>query len=247
MRICCSELGVNLPQMLDSLRYLRRSIQAMPYSVIASMRRRTGKAPVQFVIEDADWAIRWVGEGIRNGLPAYARGKMGTTCTPYNLTHQIAHFGSQYMWVDWASHISKTNRTIASFFHGKPEDGPAVEKHIELFLKHEPQLSRIVVSAAAVGERLKAWGVCTAKISHIPIGTDVGLFVPPSFQQREEAREIASLLALLAVGSLDDTHSLRPDPLDQLLVQKLDFRAYAHLALLQEHELQLPQQRLQQP
>lgn len=189
MRICCSELGVNLPQMLDSLRYLRRSIQAMPYSVIASMRHRTGKAPVQFVIEDADWAIRWVGEGIRNGLPAYARGKMGTTCTPYNLTHQIAHFGSQYMWVDWASHISKTNRTIASFFHGKPEDGPAVEKHIELFLKHEPQLSRIVVSAAAVGERLKAWGVCTAKISHIPIGTDVGLFVPPSFQQREEARK----------------------------------------------------------
>ena len=61
--------------------------------------------------------------------------------------------------------------------------------HIELFLKYEPQLSRIVVSAAAVGERLKAWGVCAAKISHIPIGTDVGLFVPPSFQQREEARK----------------------------------------------------------
>ena len=132
MRICCSELGVNLPQMLDSLRYLRRSIQAMPYSVIASMRRRTEK-PVQFVIEDADWAIRWVGEGIRNGLPAYARGKMGTTCTPYNLTHQIAHFGSQYMWVDWASHISKTNRTIASFFMANQRMGLRLKSILNYF------------------------------------------------------------------------------------------------------------------
>ena len=176
--------------MRDSLRNFKRSMQAMPYRAIASMGHRSGKVPVQFVIEDADWAIRWVGEGIRDGLPAYARGKLETTCTPHRLTHQIAHFGSQYMWVDWAPHISKTNRTIASFFHGKPEDGPVVEKHIELFLKHEPQLSRIVVSAGAVGERLKDWGVNAAKISHIPIGTDVSLFVPPSLQQREHARNL---------------------------------------------------------
>ena len=118
--------------------------QSLPSRVAAAMGGRGKGAPVQFVVEDADWAIRWVGEGIRDGLPEEARGKVATTLAPQRLIHRVAHFGSQYMWVDWAPHLSRTNQPVVSFFHGKPEDGPAVEAHIERFLKTEPQLRRIV-------------------------------------------------------------------------------------------------------
>jgi glycosyltransferase involved in cell wall biosynthesis len=141
------------------------------------------------VVEDADWAIRWVGEGIRDGLPAEARGKVATTLAPQRLIHRVAHFGSQYMWVDWAPHLSRTNQPVVSFFHGKPEDGPAVERHIEMFLRSESQLSRIVTSASIVRERLIDWGMHTDKIVCIPIGTDVAMFEPPTSELRAALRE----------------------------------------------------------
>jgi hypothetical protein len=45
----------------------------------AEMGSRGSGAPIQFVVEDADWAIRWVGEGIRDGLSEEVRGKVATT------------------------------------------------------------------------------------------------------------------------------------------------------------------------
>ncbi len=175
--------------MRNVIRSMKMALQAMPFRAAAALGGRGRGAPVQFVMEDADWAIRWVGEGIRDGLPEGIRAKVATTVAPHRLTHCVAHFGSQYMWVDWARHFSRTNRAVASFFHGKPEDGPAVEQHIERFLHSEKQLSHIVVSAGIVRERLLNWGVAPGKISHIPIGTDVELFAPPTPKQRAAARE----------------------------------------------------------
>jgi len=166
--------------MRSALRSIKLGLQSLPFRCAAAMGSRGSGAPVQFVMEDADWAIRWVGEGIRDGLPEEARGKVATTLAPQRLIHRLAHFGSQYMWADWAPHLSRTNQPVVSFFHGKPEDGPAVEAHIERFLKTEPQLRRIVASAGIVRERLIDWGVHADKIVRIPIGTDVAMFAPPT-------------------------------------------------------------------
>ena len=174
--------------MRDALRSLRLGFQSLPFRVMESLGARGEGPPVQFVIEKSDWAIRWVGEGIRDGLPGNAKGKLATTQAPHRLLHRVAHFGSQYMWVDWAPHLSATNQPVVSFFHGKPEDGPQVEKHIEQFLKSEPQVRSIVASAGVVRERLMSWGVRADKIAHIPIGTDVTMFRQPSQEQREAAR-----------------------------------------------------------
>ncbi|MBC8324028.1 MAG: glycosyltransferase family 4 protein [Verrucomicrobia subdivision 3 bacterium] len=163
-------------------------VQSMPFRVAGVMGNRGNGPPVQFVVENADWAIRWVGEGIRDGLSEEVRGKMATTLAPQRLIHRVAHFGSQYMWVDWAPHLSRTNQPVASFFHGKPEDGLAVEKHIDRFLKTEPQLRRIVASAGIVRQRLMDWGVASDKIVHIPIGTDMAMFTPPMAEDRAAAR-----------------------------------------------------------
>jgi glycosyltransferase involved in cell wall biosynthesis len=174
--------------MRNALRSVKLGLQSLPFRLAAAMGSRGSGAPIQFVVEDAAWAIRWVGEGIRDGLPEEARGNVATTLAPHRLINRVAHFGSQYMWVDWAPHLSHTNQPVVSFFHGKPEDGPVVEAHIERFLKTEPQLRRIVTSAGIVRERLIDWGVRADKIVRIPIGTDVAMFAPPTPELRAAAR-----------------------------------------------------------
>lgn len=92
------------------------------------------------------------------------------------------------MWVAWGRHLSPSNRFVTSFFHGKPEDGPDVARHIDQFLESVPRLDRVVASNGLLRERLLSWGVPAEKIVEIPIGVDTRLFSPPDAGQREAAR-----------------------------------------------------------
>lgn len=145
-------------------------------------------APVQFVIEPADWAIRWVGEHVRDEIDRLAPGCIETTERPERIVERVVHFGSQYMWLTWGAHMSRTNRYVTSFFHGKPEDGPEVARHIEAFLTSVPDLSRVVTAAGLVHHRLLAWGVPPEKIVRIPIGVDTSLFRFRTGEERSAAR-----------------------------------------------------------
>ncbi|MCC2110530.1 MAG: glycosyltransferase family 4 protein [Hyphomicrobiales bacterium] len=144
--------------------------------------------PVAFVTENADWAIRRVGEYICDGVNRERPGLMTMTTRPDRLADRVVHFGSQYMWLVWGRHMARSNRYAVSFFHGKPEDGPEVAAHIGRFLESVPRLDRIIASAGIVEARLKSWGVPEEKIVRIPIGVDTGLFVPPSADERLAAR-----------------------------------------------------------
>lgn len=155
----------------------------------AGLLRGSG-APVQFVIESADWAIKWVGEHVRDEIEAIRPGAVETTTKPGRITHRVVHFGSQYMWLAWGHHLSRSNRFVTSFFHGKPEDGPEVARHIDDFLTSVPRLSRIVTGAGLIERRLLDWGVPRDKLVRIPIGVDTRLFCPPTLQQRTAARTL---------------------------------------------------------
>jgi glycosyltransferase involved in cell wall biosynthesis len=145
--------------------------------------------PVRFVIENANWAIRWVGEHICEAIESCDPGRIAVSTQPERLAHRIVHFGSQYMWLDWGQHMSSSNRYIASFFHGKPEDGPDVARHIDRFLASISRLERIVTAASLIEKRLLDWGVPHSKLARIPIGVDTSLFSPPSSLQRIAARQ----------------------------------------------------------
>jgi glycosyltransferase involved in cell wall biosynthesis len=174
----------------QSLRTWRYRAPALAWrAVVASGLASPPAAPVAFVTEDADWAIRRVGEYIRGEIEQDDPGTVVTATRPQQLVGRVAHFGSQYMWLAWGQHMSPKNRYAVSFFHGKPEDGPEVARHIEQFLDSVPRLSRIVVSAGVVEQRLLSWGVPAEKIVRIPIGVDTRLFVPPSAEQRAAARQ----------------------------------------------------------
>ena len=154
--------------------------------------------PVNFVIERADWAIRWVGNYVCEGIEAEHPGTASVTTNPAPIADRIVHFGSQYMWLAWGSHMAKSNRFVTSFFHGKPGDGPDVARHIDAFIHSVPQLSKIVTGASLVERRLLDWGVPREKLVRIPIGCDTSLFQPPTAEQRRTAR--------LQLG-IPDTHT----------------------------------------
>lgn len=173
----------------DSLRLLRNTIKCLPTRVFATLGlKQTTVTPVCFIIEDANWAIRWVGENIREGINTLYPDTVSVDVTPVGSIERVVHFGSQYMWLTWGQPAGRSNKYVVSFFHGKHEDGPEVAQHIDHFLTTVPRLSRIVASNSLVHERLISWGVPSEKIVRIPIGVNTNLFTPPTDQQRKVAR-----------------------------------------------------------
>lgn len=187
----------------NALRQWRNRITCFPWRLAAAFGffDREGP-PVSFVIENADWAIRRVGDHICHEIEAIDHGRIAVSTHPERITHRIVHFGSQYMWLDWGQHMSSTNRYVSSFFHGKPEDGPDVARHIDRFLSSTPKLDMIVTSASLVEKRLLSWGVPHSKIIRIPIGVDTSSFTPPTVSQRLKARHKFNIPeGVIAVGS----------------------------------------------
>lgn len=150
--------------------------------------RPVDPAPVHFVIEEQDWAIRRVGTGVRDGIEVNHPGRVALVLNAAAARRRVVHFGSQYLWVAWAPFLSRSNRFVTSFFHGKPEDGPDIARHIDAFLASEPHLHRIVASNSLLMDRLRGWGVAPAKLVRIPIGTDTTLFHRPGAAARAAAR-----------------------------------------------------------
>lgn len=186
-----------------ALRETRIAAGCLPWRwAYASGLWRGSGAPVQFVVEKADWAIRWVGEHIRDEVDSLVPGTVQTTTRPGNAVDRVVHFGSQYMWLTWGGHMSRTNRFVVSFFHGKPEDGPDVARHIDAFLASTPRLSKIVTASRIMERRLLDWGVPAEKLERIPIGVDTKTFIPPTSEQRRAAREKFGIAdGVMAIGS----------------------------------------------
>lgn len=147
-------------------------------------------APVSFLVEKADWSIRWDGEHIRDVVNELTgQTTVDTTdVIPRAFGAQVVHFGSQYMWLDWGRFLPRRAHFAVSFFHGKPEDGPEVARHIDSFMESVPALTKVITAASLIERRLLAWGVPREKLVRIPIGVDTQSFRLPSPAERAQAR-----------------------------------------------------------
>ncbi|MCX8502803.1 MAG: glycosyltransferase family 4 protein [Beijerinckiaceae bacterium] len=146
------------------------------------------RPPVGIIIEKADWAIRWYGTFTADAANILRPGTAWVHTNPARITRGIIEFGSQYQWVDWNSFISPRCRTVSTFFHGKPDDGDAVARHIDRFMSTIPRLDKVICSASIVRDRLINWGVPQSKLALIPIGCETERFVPPTPDQRNTIR-----------------------------------------------------------
>ncbi|MDG1143883.1 MAG: glycosyltransferase family 4 protein [Burkholderiales bacterium] len=187
----------------SNLRSLRTFASCLPSRVCEAAGFWSGFGPpVQFVVERADWAIRSVGEHVRDEIEVISPGSMGTTISPQKVVRRIVHFGSQYMWLTWGQHMSQSNQYVASFFHGKPDDGPSVARHIDQFMKSVPALERVITGAGMIERRLLKWGVPREKLVRIPIGVDTTVFSPPDQKKRAFLRQQLNIPEhMIVVGS----------------------------------------------
>jgi glycosyltransferase involved in cell wall biosynthesis len=175
--------------MKQLLRSAKTGAQALPWQIAAATGLWQGSgAPVKFVSERINWAIRTVGENIGAHLNQSLPGTFDTTTEPFKICNRVVHFGSQYMWLTWHKHMPRGNRYVTSFFHGKPQDGPDVARHIDEFVASSPRLDMIVTGASIVEKRMLDWGIPKSKICRIPIGVDSAKFVRPSAEQRSSVR-----------------------------------------------------------
>jgi len=178
----------------DNIRLLRNTAKCLPTRILSGLGQKSNQAtPVRFVIEDANWAIRWVGENIRDEINKLTPNTVEVGTSPIGAIDRVVHFGSQYMWLAWGGPAGASNKYVTSFFHGKHEDGPDVARHIDQFLTTVPRLSRIVASNSLVHDRLLSWGVPSEKVVRIPIGVNTNIFTPPSDEQRHRARKKFSI------------------------------------------------------
>lgn len=172
--------------MLASSKY---HLASLPIRLLDSV----GMAPrprtsVVFVSERANWSTKWDGYYICREVERLAPATIEQSYRPELLAQRIVHFGSQFQWVAWSGALAHSNRTVATYFHGKPEDDAEMARHVEGFLATVPRLARVVTAASLVESRLLSWGVPREKLVRIPIGVDLGLFNPVTAERRVRAR-----------------------------------------------------------
>ena len=145
--------------------------------------------PISYICEKQHWAIYWEGAGISSEINKNLdKPIISITHKVHSVRSPIIHFGSQYMWEIWRSNIPRESKVIVNFFHGKPEDGPAVLKHIDDFVKNHCMIDIIVVSNTISQNRLISWGIPEDKIVKIYIGVDSKIFQLGGEQEKEKAR-----------------------------------------------------------
>jgi len=150
---------------------------------------RAAMPEVAFVLERADWTLRWYGQYITNSVSAIHPGACGLVGDPARPLDRVVHFVSQHMWSNWGPFLSATNRYAVTFFHGKAEDGPDVARHIDRFLGLLPKAEKVITAASIMENRLIEWGVPREKLVRIPIGVDTGAFTFADDATRRSARK----------------------------------------------------------
>lgn len=165
-----------------------RRAKCLGWQAAGAFGIRAAAPPVSFVVERADWSIRWDGSYITNAVNAAHPESAGIVTDPARLLDRVVHFGSQYMWTSWGGLLSRSNRYVVTFFHGKPEDGPDAARHINDFIDLLPRTDKVVTAASGMERRLLEWGVPREKLVRIPIGVDTGAFALADAAVRNAAK-----------------------------------------------------------
>lgn len=166
-----------------------RRAKCLGWQTAGTFGIRSAAPPVSFVVERADWSIRWDGLYITNVVNTLHPGAAGVVTDPSSLLDRVVHFGSQYMWTSWGPSLSRSNRFAVTFFHGKPEDGPDAARHVGEFLRLLPKTDKVVTAASGMEKRLLEWGVPREKLVRIPIGVDTGAFAFADAAVRSTAKK----------------------------------------------------------
>jgi len=153
-----------------------------------------GKKPhsvLCYVIESADWSIKWDGKYITKYLNSQKLLKAKTTTTYKGIRNQIIHFGSRNLFLSdaWGM-VDSSNKIVFTWFHGTEKDKNPENLAMIMALPEASKKANIVHTSCTISkENLIRWGVPEKKIVVVPLGVDLGIFKPVSEAQKDIIRK----------------------------------------------------------
>ena len=128
-----------IPRVLS--KSLRRSLMPL------RMLKRNSGLGIQYIVEPRNWSIRDDGVQIAREVNRSNHGyRMAITNKPFLASAPIVHFGSQFMFQNWASSFPKETKIVVTYFHGKYGDGPLIEKNLNFLTENQDRVDSVVVS-----------------------------------------------------------------------------------------------------
>ena len=178
-----------MPLIGAGLRGLVRSGWCAGYGALNALGLyRCSALPVAYVTESANWSVQWDARSYVGGIEARHPGTVAVSQRPQSLIGRVVHFGSQFHWGQWSGALPTSNRTVVTYYHGKPADSPEMTRHVDHFLANLKRLTRVVTASRSVERRLLDWGVPRPLLARVPLGVDTSIFRPPSADRRHAAR-----------------------------------------------------------
>ena len=148
-----------------------------------------------YVIESANWSIKWDGKYITENLNNHGLLRAKTTTAYKGIRNQIIHFGSRNLFLpDTWKKVNTGNKIVFTWFHGTDKDkSPGNLAMIKALPEASKKADIVHTSCNLSKEKLVKWGVPDDKIVVIPLGVDLNLFKPVSEEKKKQIRKDTEL------------------------------------------------------
>ncbi len=147
------------------------------------------KPKINYIVEKADWSVRWDGNYISSNINKKFNGLAGLSTFPADIFNRVIHFGSHYMWLNWKDCKNSSNKYVVTYFHGNPSDSTIESRQVESFIDSSSSIDCIITAATLIENRLIEWGIEKKKIFKIPLGVDTTIFSPVSSEEKNKIRK----------------------------------------------------------
>jgi len=145
-----------------------------------------GRYDLSYIVEVANWSIKYDGKYITVNLNKLNLLKSRITTTYLGIRNQIIHFGSVHTFLREKGFCQphRSNKLVLTWFHFVPQD-----KKNKNIIEAQKYLEVIHTSCNITKNNLVNFGVDPKKIVVIPLGVDLSLFSPVSFKEKQKIKK----------------------------------------------------------
>ena len=163
-------------------------LRKIPAYLLANAKNpQPGQYPVVYIVEDANWSIKWDGINTTRELEKLRRTASIDIAATFH-TDKILHFGSAYVFETQFHRASERNKIAVTFFHGRYGDDEGTDKRLDLLRSNINRIDAVAVSNSIMRERFIKMGIPADKIFLVPIGVDLEIFQPLSAVEKQKRR-----------------------------------------------------------
>lgn len=140
---------------------------------------------VYYVVEDVEWAVKYVGKEVSNNLNKIGI-KTKITLSHIGIFNSLIHFGSINVFMPGRDRINvphRSNKVVVTYFHVLSQD-----KRLKLLQNASNFVSLWHTTNSITKENLISYGIPREKIVVIPLGIDLDTFKPLSNYERINMR-----------------------------------------------------------